>query len=171
MYRNMTHPSCFLVASVAFLLASCAATARVTTAPVVLPAGDRTYHLVRSEPATTRDAAVEAAVHRQMQAHGWREAEEAATWRLEAAYSVRPVKIGGYSDASARAEAWVAEPLSRSWWSRGRSAHGLSVSLIGPGEGEQIYQVGAVVTAGAKNPETTLDALAERVAIELQSAP
>lgn len=155
-------------ASMALFLAGCAWGPRVEVASVELPAGAPTYRLIGAEPATPANLAVEGALRRQMQAQGWREVEDAPVWRVEAAYSVRSQKIGGYSDESARDEEWVAEPRIPQWWARKRLVHRLTVVLNGPGNSPAVYQASAAVTARDRTPEAAIDMLAEAVAVEIK---
>ncbi|HRO33854.1 MAG TPA: hypothetical protein PLQ03_10625 [Brevundimonas sp.] len=167
----MSGRSSGLAFAAALVLAGCAATVDVTTPPVSVPVDARTYRMAGFEPPTSRDVAVQAALRRHLQAQGWREVEQAPVWRVEAAYSVRPGRTGGYSDESARAQAWLAQPLSPPWWALGRSAHGLTVSLSGWTEEGRTHQIAAVTLAKDANPETTIEVLAQRIALELRTAP
>ena len=159
-----------LSASTVLLLAGCALGPRVEVASVALPESVPTYRLIRAEPSTAENAAVEGALRRQMQANGWREVEHSPVWRVEAAYSVRPQKTGSYSDETARVEQWVAEPQIPQWWARKRRVHSLTVSLNGPGESPTTYRASAAVTVRDRAPEATIEKLAEAVAAQLQPA-
>lgn len=166
----MASRSLILSASAALLLTGCAWGPRVEVTPVVLPTSAPTYRLIRAEPATAVNLALEGALRRQMQAHGWREVVDAPVWRVEAAYSVRPQKVGGYSDETARNEEWVAEPRIPQWWARQRLAHRLTVILNGPGDSPTVYQTSAAVTTHDRTPEATIESLAEAVAAQLKPA-
>lgn len=165
----MASRSLIVSASAAFLLAGCAWGPRVEMTPAAaLPASEATYRLIGVEPATAVDTAVASALRRQLQANGWHETGEASVWRVEAAYAVRPQKTGSYSDVSARDEAWIAAPALPQWWARKWRVHSLTVILTGPDNSPTTYQAGAAVTVRDRNPEATIDLLAEAIAAELK---
>lgn len=152
----------------ALLLAGCAWGPRVEVTPVVLPTSALTYRLIGAEPATAVSLAVEGALRRQMEAQGWREVEDAPVWRVEAAYSIRPQKVGGYSDETARDEEWVAEPRLPQWWARKRLEHRLTLVLNGPVDSPTVYQTSATITDRDRTPEAAIDRLVEAVTTELK---
>lgn len=164
----MSSRTLILSASAALLLAGCAWGPRVEVKPAVLPTSAPTYRLISAEPATAVNLAVEGALRRQMEARGWREVADAPAWRVEAAYSIRPQKVGGYSDKTARDEEWVAEPRVPQWWARKRLVHRLTLVLNGPGDSPALYQASAAVTVRDRTPEAAIDRLVEAVTTELK---
>ena len=139
----------------------------VTTPPVAFPAAATTYRLIEPEPATATDQAVLALVRNQLAAKGWRETREAAAWRIEAAYAVRPQTTGAYSDASARDGDWLDAPIVPQWWGRKRQAHSLTLTLHGPEAAPGAYQASAATTIVPRQADAALPALAAAAVSEL----
>lgn len=164
----MVHRNLIAAGAAALVLAGCASAPHVrTTASATLPPAAATYRLVEADPATVVDARAAEALGRQLKARGWREVGEGAAWRLSAAYAVQPPTVGGYTDESAREEAWVVEPAPARWWARARRTHRLTATLTGPGETAATYQAGAAVTMRARDSEAAIERLAEAVAAGL----
>jgi hypothetical protein len=169
--RGMTNRFLIVFASTAVLLAGCAWGPRVeTTAPVTLPVTAGTYRLIGADSATAVDVAVASALRSQLQAKGWNETADAPVWRMEAIYMIRPQKVGGYSDVSARDEVWIVAPALPRWWASKRRVHSLTVILTGPDDSRTTYQASAAVTVRDRTPDAMIDLLAEAVAAELKPA-
>lgn len=149
------------------LVAGCVSTPRIAvTGPSAFAAGTATYRLADGEA----DEPAADAVRRALSARGWRETADRPAWQIEASYAVRPQKTGVYTDEGARQGEWTTAPVTPQWWSAGRKAHVLILTLNSLGEAQNLRRVEARAVVADRKAEATLEALAQAVAAELPPA-
>lgn len=108
-----------------------------------LPEGPQTYRIELDTLAPGADSEVISAVRNALLSKGWREANEQGSWTIEVTYSVRPMRVGAFSDESSRKGAWILNPALPQWWTRDREVHVLGLVLARPQDRGGDISVGA----------------------------
>lgn len=152
----------------AAVLAGCASTPRIEAQlSAAVPATPTAYRLLEAEAPTEADRAAAQAVRQALAARGWREVEDKAVWRVEAAYAVRPQKTGVFTDVDARQGEWTEAPRLPQWWSQGRRTYSLTMILTGPGNEPGAYRASAAAVLGRRQAEAAPALLAEAAVAQL----
>lgn len=126
-----------------------------------LPEGPHTYHIEFDALAPGAQSEAASAVRNALLSKGWRETDEPGSWSLEVTYSIRPMRVGAFSDESSRNQAWVSNPELPQWWTRDRDVHVLSLVLARPRDEGGDISVGAETRDGGPVREELLQDLAQ----------